>query len=75
VQLWRDAEGIREQLQGIRKTVSLLYDNVGAIESVVSPREVGAKPAEVGLYVLTKIHAKVTIITVVNGYSFRVLVL
>jgi len=26
-----------------------LYDNVGAIESVVSPREVGAKPAEVGL--------------------------
>jgi len=32
-----DAEGIKEQLQGIRKTVSLLDDNVAAIESVVSP--------------------------------------
>ena len=39
-----DAEGIKEQLQGIRKTVSLLDDNVGAIEIVVSPCEVCAKP-------------------------------
>ena len=41
-------EGIKEQLQGIRKTVSLLDDNVGAIESVVSPCEVCAKPSELG---------------------------
>ena len=41
-----DAEGIKEQLQGIRKTVSLLDDNVGAIEIVVSPCEVCAKATE-----------------------------
>jgi len=41
-----DAEGIKEQLQGIRKTVSLLDDNVGAIEIVVSPCEVYAKETE-----------------------------
>ena len=45
-----DAEGTIEQLQGTGKTVLfLLYDNVGAIESVVSPCEVCAKPAELGL--------------------------
>jgi len=43
-----DAEGIKEQLQGTRKTVSLLDDNVGAIESVVTPCEVCAKPSELG---------------------------
>jgi len=36
-----DAEGIKEQLQ-----VSLLDDNVGAIEIVVSPCEVCAKATE-----------------------------
>ena len=41
-----DAEGIKEQLQGIRKTVSLLDDNVGAIEIVVCPCEVCAKATE-----------------------------
>ena len=41
-----DAEGIKELLHGIRKTVSLLDDNVGAIEIVVSPCEVCAKATE-----------------------------
>jgi len=50
VQLWRDVAGIEEQLHGIRKRVAfLLYDNVGAIDSVVSRCEVCAKPAELGL--------------------------
>jgi len=38
-----DAEGIKEQLQGIKRVSFLLDDNVGAIESVVSPCEVCAK--------------------------------
>jgi len=42
-----DAEGIKEQLQGTRKTISFLLDNsVGAIDSVVSPCEVYAKETE-----------------------------
>jgi len=45
-----DAKGIRKQLQGIRKTVPYLPDNVGPIESVVSTCEVCAKPAELGLH-------------------------
>jgi len=45
-----DTEGIKEQLQGIRKRVaSLLDDNVGAIESIASPCEVCAKPAKLQL--------------------------
>jgi len=45
-----DADGIKEQLQGIRKRVPfLLDDNVGAIDSVVSSCEVCAEPAEPGL--------------------------
>jgi len=45
-----DAEGTIEQLQGTGKRVLfLLYDNFGAIESVVRPCEVCAKPAELGL--------------------------
>ena len=58
-----DAEGITEQLQGIRKSLFLLDDNVGAIESVVSPCEVCVEPPKLGL---KKIHAKMTI-AVVNG--------
>ena len=50
VQLWRDAEGIKEHLQEIRKTVPFLfYGNVGPIESVVSLCEVCAKPSELRL--------------------------
>ena len=42
-----DAEGIKEQLQGIRKTISFLLDNsVGVIDSVVSACEVYAKATE-----------------------------
>jgi len=43
----RDEEGVNEQLQGIRERVPfLLDDNVGPI---VSPCEVCAEPAELGL--------------------------
>ena len=38
-------EGIKEQLQGIKRVPFLLDDNVGATESVVSPC---AEPAELG---------------------------
>jgi len=41
-----DAEGVKEQLQGIKRVPFLLDDNVGATESVVSPC---AEPAELGL--------------------------
>ena len=42
--------GIKEQLHGIRRRVAfLLYDNVGAIDSVVGRCVVCAKPAELGL--------------------------
>ena len=45
-----DAEGINEQLQTIRKLVSILLDdNVSGIDSVVSPCEVCAEPTKRGL--------------------------
>jgi len=45
-----DAEGIKQQLQGIRKRVPfLLDDNVYPIQCVVNPYEVCAKQAELGL--------------------------
>jgi len=44
------AKGIRKQLQGRKRVLYLLGDNVGAIESIMSPCEVCAKPAELGLH-------------------------
>jgi len=42
-------EGVKEQLQGIRREPFLLDNNVGPIESIVSPCEVCAKPTALGL--------------------------
>ena len=44
-----DAEGIKEQLQGIKRVSFLLDDNVGAIESVVESLRSLCKTAELGL--------------------------
>jgi len=44
-----DAEGIKEQLQGIKRVSFSLDDNVGAIESVVESLRSLCKTAELGL--------------------------
>jgi len=44
-----DAEGIKEQLQGIKRVSFSLDDNVGAIDSVVESLRSLCKTAELGL--------------------------